>query len=218
MAQKTIYLSESQYNTIVGLDNSENSTLPPYTATEITTGEGMGEDEPIVADKIAYSMATTGLGNRRSGLYCSKNSKKKIFEGGNSAINGKTYTLPDTLISHLNDIQSQYGNNGEAGSKRNAFLTQNGEINGEHAYEIQSQMSNMDRKSAEYQRLGGDKMLNWLNNTLDRDASLSKKSKQIKSDMGFDNSFIKHHTKNNGGKAKTPNNSNIINVTYENNK
>ena len=83
MSKKTIYLSESQYNTIVGLDNSENSNMPPYRATETTTGEDIDVDEPIVADKVAHSLSTTGLGNRRNGLYCSKNSKKKIFEGGN---------------------------------------------------------------------------------------------------------------------------------------
>jgi hypothetical protein len=36
--------------------------------------------------------------------------------------------------------------------------------------------------------------------------------------MGFDNAFIKKHEKNTGGKAHTPKNGNIINVTYENNK
>ena len=75
MSKKTIYLSESQYNTIVGLDNSGNGNLPPYSATETTTGEGIGEDEPMISDKVANSLSTTGLGNRRSGLYCSKNSK-----------------------------------------------------------------------------------------------------------------------------------------------
>jgi hypothetical protein len=219
MAKKTIYLSESQYNTIVGLDNSENSTLPPYTATETTTGEGTGDDEPIVADKIAYSMATTGLGNRRSGLYCSRNSKKKIFEGGNSDINSKNYTVPDNLISHYQNIKRQYGDKREAGKDTIDFIINNGSITGEHAYELQSRLSNMDSKSREFQILGGNETLNWLNNVLGRDASLSKKSKQIKSDMGFDNAFIKKHNKNNGGKAHSQknNNSNVININYENN-
>ena len=215
MSKKTIYLTESQYNTIVGIDNSENSNIPPYTATEITTGGITGEDEPVLSDKISNSLSTTGLGNRRTGLYCGKNNKKKIVEGGNSKIVDKTYKIPDNLLSHLNDVQKQYGNNGEAGSKRNAFLTQNGEINGEHAYEIQSEMSDMEKESTEYQRLGGDEMLNWLNNTLGRDASLAKKSKQIKTDMGFENAFIKKHTKNNGGKAHTPKNNNVLNVQFE---
>ena len=215
MSKKTIYLSESQYNTIVGVDNSENGTIPPYTSTEITTGGIVGEDEPVLSDKISNSLTTTGLGNRRTGLYCGKSNKKKIVEGGNSKIVDKTYKIPDNLLSHLNDTQKQCGDKGEAGSKRNAFLTQNGELNGEHAYEIQSEMSDMDKDSREYQILGGDKMLNWLNNTLGRDASLAKKSKQIKSDMGFENAFIKKHSKNNGGTANTPKNKNVLNVQFE---
>ena len=77
MGKKTIYLSESQVNGIIGLDNSGRGTIPPYSATEVTTGEDNLNDEPTIADKLAYSLSTSGLGNRRSGLYCSKNSKKK---------------------------------------------------------------------------------------------------------------------------------------------
>jgi hypothetical protein len=89
MCKKTIYLSESQYNAIIGVDNSDNGSLPPYTSTEVTTGENIGNDEPLVGDKIRNSLSTTGLGNRRSGLYCSKNSKKKNFERSNKEINEK---------------------------------------------------------------------------------------------------------------------------------
>lgn len=213
MGKKTIYLSESQVDGIIGLDNSGRGTIPPYAATEVTTGEDNVNDDPTIADKVAYSLSTSGLGNRRSGLYCSKNSKKKVFEGGNRDITSKDYELPDNLLTHLSNIQNQDGNNGEAGSKRNAFLTQNGEISGEHAYEIRSEMSNMDKNSAEFQRLGGNKMLKWLNNTLERDASLSKKRKEFKSNMGVENAFIKKHSKNNGGKSHT--NDNIININYE---
>ena len=108
MGKKTIYLSESQVDGIIGLDNSGRGTIPPYAATEVTTGEDNVNDDPTIADKVAYSLSTSGLGNRRSGLYCSKNSKKKVFEGGNRDLKDKTYTINDNLYSHLTGLKTQY--------------------------------------------------------------------------------------------------------------
>jgi hypothetical protein len=206
MGKKTIYLSPTQINEMVGqsgyLNKSSNGSLPSYTSTETKTDGDYSEDKIALSDRIAHSLSTTGLGNRRTGLYCSKSSKKKIFEGGNSEINGKIYTLPDNLISHFQSLKSQYADfKGKAGHDTMEFVTDNGQINGNHAYRLQNRLNKADKNSDEYKMLGGDEMLNFLNNILQRDASLSRKQKEFKSEMGIENAFIKSHEKNTGGKA-----------------
>jgi hypothetical protein len=219
MAKKTIYLSESQYSTIVGLDNSENSSLPPYTAKEITTGEGNENAEQLIGDKIAYSMATTGLGNRRSGLYCSKNSKKKIFEGGNKDFKDKTFKTTDDLHSAFIGAKTTYANyKDHKGYKTICNLINNRNVTASEMYRLKNRLENIDSNDIEYKMLCGDVLLPWINTTIGREQNMSQRHKKFESDiLGKENAFIKKHTKNNGGRAKTTknNNSNIINVSYE---
>jgi hypothetical protein len=217
MSKKTIYLSESQYNTIVGLDNSENSSMPPYRATETTTGEDMGEEEPIVSDKVAHSLSTTGLGNRRSGLYCSKESKKKIFEGGNKDFKDKTYKTTDELHSALLGSKTSYANyKTSKGYKTICNLTNNRNITTSEMYRLKNRLENLNPDDIEYKMLCGDLLLPWINTTVGREQDMSQRHKKFESDvLGKENAFIKKHTKNNGGTAKTPKNNNIVNVQFE---
>jgi hypothetical protein len=214
MGKKTIYLSESQVDGIIGLDNSGRGTIPPYAATEVTTGEDNESDDPTIADKVAYSLSTSGLGNRRSGLYCSKNSKKKVFEGGNRDLKDKTYTINDNLYSHLTGLKTQYQDyKDQAGYKTMCNLLDNKSISSNEMYRLKNRLENLGQDTDEFKMMGGDEMLQWINTNLDRDTNLSRKRKEFKSNMGVENAFIKKHSKNNGGKSHT--NDNIININYE---
>lgn len=218
MGKKTIYLSESQIDGMIGqkgyLDKSSENTIPSYNATEVTTGEDNVNDDPIVADKLAYSLSTSGLGNRRSGLYCSKNSKKKIFEGGNRDLKDKTYTLNDNLYSHLVGLKSQYQDyKDQAGYKTMDNLINNKTISSNEMYRLKNRLENLGQDTDEYKMMGGEEMLQWINSNLDRDTDLSRKRKEFKSEMGVENAFIKKHSKNNGGKSHSDNN--IIGINYE---
>lgn len=222
MAKKTIYLSESQIDEMIGqsgyFGKNSQSSIPAHSATETTTGEDAPNDDPIIADKVAYSLSTTGLGNRRSGLYCSKNNKKKIFEGGNKDLEGKTYKINDNLYSHLSGLKTQYRDfKDKAGYKTMENLLKNRQVNTNEMYRLKNRLENLGTDTDEYNMMGGDEMLTWINNELGRATGLSKKHKEMKSAMGFDNAYIKKHSKNNGGKAHTAKNDNIINITYENN-
>ena len=217
MSKKTIYLSESQIDGIIGqggyLNKSSEGDIPPYSATEVTTGEGKDECEPTISDKIEYSLSTSGLGNRRSGLYCSKNSKKKVFEGGNKDLKDKTSQTTDELHSSLMGSKTKFNTyKDHAGYKTICNLTDNRDISYNEMYRLKNRLENLKKDDIEYQMLCGDELLGWINNTIGRDTFISAKHKDNMADMGFENTHIKPHSKNT---VNTKSNNNIVNINYE---
>lgn len=225
MGKKTIYLSESQVDGVVGLKGylrqSSDNTIPPYSATETTTGEDNVNDEPVIADKLAYSLSTSGLGNRRSGLYCSKNNKKKVFEGSNQDFDKKTYKTTDELHSALlgsKTTNSRYKDS--KGYKTICNLTDNRNVTTSEMYRLKNRLENLNAEDVEYKILCGDILLPWINKTIGREQDISKRHKEVKTEMGFENQYQKSGgTKESGnGKAHSATkNNNIISINYENN-
>jgi uncharacterized FlgJ-related protein len=100
----------------------------------------------------------------------------------NKELYGKTYTIPNNILNHL----SKYSGNETIGN-----LINNKNVSYSQLKKIKHRMENGEKSE-----LGEDSFYNWVNHTLNSDRSSIETSKEIRSDAGMENQFIRPHEKN----------------------
>lgn len=131
-----------------------------------------------------------------------------ILEDGNSDLKGRFFPLGDGIRKYLTNLLNTYeGDKGTSGYKRlcNILTMPNG-IAYNELKRIKNFFDNFegDKKSNEYVLNGGDIMKLWVDNTLNTATSAIEGFKQAKKDAGFNNAFIKPHTKDRQNKTSKP--------------
>ena len=138
----------------------------------------------------------------------------------NKDLYGKTYTVPNDVISSLsNEITRNKNNKSLKGYKRAQNIVNDRTM----SYSMLKRMKNFfdsykgSKSDSEYLINGGEKMKTWVNNTLNKNRGDITRQKRLKSDSGMKNQFKKTHTKDRDNKnvtkvnvARTQNNSREI--------
>lgn len=100
----------------------------------------------------------------------------------NKELYGKKYTIPDNILNHL----SKYSENETIGNL----------INSKNASYSQLKKIKHRMENGEKSELGEDTFYSWINQTLNSDRSSIKTGKEVRSDSGMPNQFIRPHEKN----------------------
>ena len=119
----------------------------------------------------------------------------------NSDLYNKTAKLPESLIKHLNDsFNSINADSNIEGFKRNKELRETGTATYQQIKRIKNWFDSYggNKEDAPFILNGGDRMNNWCDTVLNHWRESVKGGKQIKSDTGMQNAFIKNHSKEGG--------------------
>ena len=124
----------------------------------------------------------------------------------NKDLYGKTYTVPNDVISSLsNEITRNKNNKSLKGYKRAQNIANDRSM----SYSMLKRMKNFfdsykgGKSDSEYLINGGEKMKTWVNNTLNKNRGDITRQKRLKSDSGMKNQFKKTHTKDRDNKNVT---------------
>ena len=110
------------------------------------------------------------------------------------------YKFPDELLNTLTHILKQTSRNVN-GYERLSNLCKDKGVNYGQAKKIKHEMENgLDPKA--YKLVGGDDLLEWLNDKLTRERKIVDNNKRVKMNGGINNQFKKTHTKD-GSKNPT---------------
>jgi hypothetical protein len=218
---KKIYITEKQLNEIIGVDlsylnRSEGNRPVTIGDEEIFTTDNVDVDtEDPTTDKIAkskYPRSYYGAKKRNITLNCSMD-KKKINESNQDLVD-KYYNIPNKLYKLLKNNLSQYSGD-ISGIKRLKNLIDMKSLSTNEMYRIKNKLSSLEKDSDEYNLIGGDEMLRWVDKELKHAKNVSYNRKKINKDLGRENSFISSHNKNsNNGKGHTKNGG--VTFKYEN--
>lgn len=183
--------------------------------SEITTGDKTDIPmKPKKTDDISDEMAPRRHYGARKGLAtlnCSTNKKKLVFET-NQELKDKQYTIPSDIYNKLKSNLLRVQNNENVqGLQRLKNLVDMKSINYGEMYRLRNYFNNIDTDGEEYNLLGGGIMKRWIENQLETSKSISHNSKELKKNMGIENSFIKKHEKQGMGSAHSKKN----NITFE---
>ena len=111
----------------------------------------------------------------------------------NKDLKNDTYKLPEELTEKLNDFFSKLNPN-QKGYKRCKNLVSNPELSYSQAKKLKHELEN-DLEGNEYEIVGGDDMLNFINSSLKERRESTHRSKKIRQNSGEENVFKKTHTK-----------------------
>ena len=117
----------------------------------------------------------------------------------NKDLKNNFFKLPDELLEMLNGNLKKSSTN-TSGYERLANLCKNKGVNYGQAKKIKHEMENGLNTQA-YKLVGGDNLLEWLNDKLTRERKIVDSSKRNKMNSGLENQFKKTHTKD---KNKNP--------------
>jgi len=117
----------------------------------------------------------------------------------NNDLKNDIYTLPDTLIKQLKSNLSSLSPT-DKGYSRCKNLSSSGRLTHTQAKKLKHELEN-DMVGSDYDVVGGDEMLNFIDGTLDRRRDGVHTNKKRKMESGLDNQFKKTHTKD---KSKNP--------------
>jgi|TARA_R110000744_G_scaffold22825_2_gene58141 hypothetical protein len=117
----------------------------------------------------------------------------------NKDLKNDFYNLPDELLKILNQTLSRTSKNVN-GYERLSNLCKNKGVNYGQAKKIKHEMEN-DLNPQAYKLVGGDGLLEWLNDKLGRERKIVDNTKRNKMNSGLENQFKKTHTKD---KSKNP--------------
>ena len=109
------------------------------------------------------------------------------------------YKLPDELLKNLNHTL-KHTSKKVNGYERLSNLCKNKGVTYGQAKKIKHEMENGLNPQA-YKLVGGDDLLEWLNDKLTRERKIVDGTKRTKMNAGLENQFKKTHTKN---KSKNP--------------
>jgi hypothetical protein len=108
----------------------------------------------------------------------------------NSDLYGKVYQIPHPTLSHLKKFETNE-------TVRNLLSS------GGVSYSLLKKMKHR-MENGEKDNLGGDHMLNWVNQTLNSDRDSLELSKNAKSESGVSNAHINTHKKDNINNMNRP--------------
>jgi len=117
----------------------------------------------------------------------------------NKDLKNDFYKLPDELLKSLNH-NLKHTSKKVNGYERLSNLCKNKGVNYGQAKKIKHEMENGLNPQA-YKLVGGDDLLEWLNDKLNRERKIVDSSKRNKMNSGLENQFKKTHTKD---KSKNP--------------
>lgn len=111
----------------------------------------------------------------------------------NKDLKNDKYSIPEPLLELLKNNLSSLGKN-EKGYNRCNTIVNDGYITYPQAKKLKHELEN-DLEGIEYETVGGEDMLNFINSSLDDRRSGVYKSKKIRQNSGEENVFKKTHTK-----------------------
>tara|TARA_R110000824_G_scaffold242454_1_gene431156 strand:- start:4225 stop:4680 length:456 start_codon:yes stop_codon:yes gene_type:complete len=117
----------------------------------------------------------------------------------NSDLKNDTYVLPDTILDTLTSNLKSLSP-GNKGYDRCKNMVDAGSLTYPQAKKFKHELEN-DLEDEAYSVVGGDDMLDFINDSLTRRRDGVHKSKKIRQDSGEENVFKKTHTKD---KSKNP--------------
>ena len=117
----------------------------------------------------------------------------------NSDLKNDTYVLPDTILDTLTSNLKSLSP-GNKGYDRCKNMVDSGSLTYPQAKKFKHELEN-DLEDEAYSVVGGDDMLDFINDSLTRRRDGVHKSKKIRQDSGEENVFKKTHTKD---KSKNP--------------
>ena len=218
---KKIYITEKQLNKIFEvelsyLNPSEGNRPITIGDEEIFTSDNIeGDTENPTSDKISksrYPRSYYGAKKRNLTLNCSID-KKKINESNQDLVD-KKYNIPEKLYNTLKNNLSQYSGNIN-GIKRLKNLINMESLTTNEMYRILNKLNSLDKNSDEFNLIGGEEMLRWVDKELKHAKNVSYNRKKINKDLGRENSFISAHNKNSkNGEGHTKNGG--VTFNYEN--
>ena len=125
----------------------------------------------------------------------------------NSSLKNNFYKIPEELLEILmGNLKST--NSKASGYERLSKLCTDKGVNYGQAKKIKHEMENGMNPEV-FKLVGGDEMIMWLNDKLNRERDIIDTSKRRKMDAGLKNQFKKTHTKN---KSKNPTKVNLAGV------
>ena len=113
----------------------------------------------------------------------------------NNDLKNDVYVIPDSLIDLLKVGLSKL-QSGDKGYTRCNNMVNDGKLTYSQAKKFKHELEN-DLEGDEYEVVGGDDMLDFINNSLDGRRDSVYKSKKIRQNSGEENVFKKTHTKDN---------------------
>jgi len=122
----------------------------------------------------------------------------------NSDLQNKTFECPLEIRNHIKKMINKYGEKTKGYKRANGLLDKKS-ITYEHLKRIKNFFDTYsgNEKDSEYNIIGGDKMKQWVNKTLDSKRNSLHHVKKVKQETGMDNQFKKTHTKDNNNKNIT---------------
>ena len=117
----------------------------------------------------------------------------------NSDLKDDTYVLPDSILSLLSTNLESLGPD-DKGYDRCKNMVSDGSLTYPQAKKFKHELEN-ELEGDNYEVVGGDDILNFINDSLTRRRDGVHNSKKIRQDSGEENVFKKTHTKD---KSKNP--------------
>ena len=117
----------------------------------------------------------------------------------NKDLKNDKYSIPEPLLELLRNNLSSLNKN-EKGYSRCNNIVNDGYITYSQAKKLKHELEN-DLEGIEYETVGGEDMLNFINSSLDERRGNVYKSKKIRQNAGEENVFKKTHTKD---RSKNP--------------
>ena len=111
----------------------------------------------------------------------------------NKDLKNDKYSIPEPLLELLKNNLSSLGKN-EKGYNRCNTIVNDGYITYPQAKKLKHELEN-DLEGIEYETVGGEDMLNFINSSLNDRRNGVYKSKKIRQNAGEENVFKKSHTK-----------------------
>jgi len=111
----------------------------------------------------------------------------------NKDLKNDFYSLPKELLSHLNN-NLENSNESQSGFKRLKGMCDQKGIGYKQAKKVKHEMES-DMEPQVYKLIGGDELLSWINDKLDRRRNIVDGIKRNKMRAGLPNQFKKTHTK-----------------------
>ena len=216
---KTIIITERQLQEIVGADSSyldaTDTDFNEFNAhTEVSTGGKLSikkDSNPLTTDALASKMAKNPSwnirGNTRSTpLNCSK--KKSKIDEANKAGENRTWAIPDDIYTQLqNNVVNYNGDKNATGWDRLNNLVNQRNVGYDEMRRLKNFFDNKAKNEPEHFNLiGGTKMRQWVDNSLNSFRSAVDSDKANRSQMGMQNVYQQAGgTKDSGnGQAHTP--------------
>lgn len=201
-----IIISEKQLKEILGVDSTylelggeknggmENNNYD----SEVFVNSKMDNDipEPSTTDKISRKRTPRSyFGAPRQTLKCSKTNAENLLNEENKDLKDKKYTLPNKLYACLKNKLNAYTGGDDKGIRRLKNIVEMRSLSTNEMYRILNRLNTISTDSDEYSLLCGNDLKKWIENQLKTAKNLSKSSKEVKKSMGFENAFIKKHSK-----------------------